>query len=143
MSWKGQFRPKNPHKYAGDVDKITYRSSLELKVMRKFDSSDSVVQWASEELAIPYYDPVKRRPRRYFPDFLVRKKDGKTLMVEVKPAKQSAPPVHRKGKKRQAIINEELTWANNKAKWEAARQYCARNGWEFVVLTENDINGRP
>lgn len=141
MAWRGKFRPKNPEKYAGDPTAIIYRSSLELKVMRKFDTSPNVLKWASEELVVPYYNPVKHRPARYFPDFIVQRKDGKTMMVEVKPAKESAPPVHKKGKKRQAIINEELTWATNKAKWDAARAFCAKNGWEFVILTEKDING--
>ncbi len=140
MAWRGKFRPKNPQKYAGDPTSIVYRSSLELKVMRKFDTNESVIRWASEELVVPYYNPVKQRPARYFPDFVVQRKDGKTMMVEVKPAKESSPPVHKKGKKRQSIITEELTWATNKAKWEAAREFCRRNGWEFVILTEKDIN---
>lgn len=139
MAWKGKFRPKNPHKYAGDINDIVYRSSWELKVMRKFDTSESVTQWASECLAIPYYDPVKRRARRYFPDFVVRKKDGSTMVVEVKPLKESSAPTHKKGKRRSSIIKEELTWATNKAKWEAATRFCERNGWQFVVLTEKEI----
>lgn len=139
MPWQGRFRPKNPQKYIGDSSQIYYRSSLELRVMRKFDESPDVVGWASEELTVDYYDPVKRRSRRYFPDFIVKRKDGKTMMVEVKPASQSAPPVHKKGKRRSRIISEELTWANNRAKWEAARKFCERNGWEFVVLTEKEI----
>lgn len=143
MSWKGKFKPKNPGKYRGDAGGIVYRSSLELKVMRRFDSSPDVLWWASEEMHVPYYDPSTKRPRRYFPDFLFCRRDAngreKVFMVEVKPASQVKPPTHRPGKKRARVISEELTWATNKAKWDAAREFCARNGWEFMTLTDREI----
>ena len=143
MAWRGFFRPNNPGKYKGDPKGIVYRSSLELKMMRKFDSSPSIVWWSSEEVAVSYFCPVKKRERRYFPDFVIRKvgTDGveETLMIEVKPHAETRPPKHGPRKRRSRIISEELTWANNQAKWEAARRFCARNGWKFVTITEKEI----
>ena len=34
---------------------------------------------------------------------------------------------------------ETLTYAKNQAKWEAARKYCDKNGWEFKILTEYEL----
>jgi hypothetical protein len=143
VAWRGRFRPKNPTKYKGDPNGIVYRSSLELKVMRRLDENESVIWWASEEVVVPYFDPVQRRARRYFPDFVVCRRDPDlgqvTIMIEVKPSSETRPPVHRKGKRRTRVIAEELTWANNQAKWQAAEAFCARNGWRFVKLTEKEI----
>lgn len=143
MSWRGKFKPTHPEKYEGNPNGIVYRSSLELKMMKKFDRSPSVIRWASEEIAIPYFDPVKKKMRRYFPDFVIRKvsPDGshETLMIEVKPSSETRRPVHKKGKRRSRIIAEELTWANNQAKWAAAESFCADRGWRFVKMTEREI----
>lgn len=143
MAWKGKFKPRNPAKYKGDADGIVYRSSMELKVMQRLDSSKNVLWWSSEEVIVPYYDPVKRRPRRYFPDMVYCKKnpDGTetVVMVEVKPMKETVRPTHKPGKRRAKIISEELTWANNQAKWAAARSFCAENSWSFEILTEREI----
>ncbi len=89
MSYKGWFTPKNPNKYKGNADRIVYRSSWELRVMKNFDENPSVIWWASEEMFVKYVSPIDKRVHRYFPDFVVRvkKKDGKeaTMMLEVKP----------------------------------------------------------
>lgn len=143
MAWRGKFRPSNPQKYRGDPNGIVYRSSLELKVMRRLDANPDVLYWGSEEVIVDYWDPVKKRERRYFPDFVVHRvgRNGvaETLMIEVKPDRETRPPVHRPGKKRARVIHEELTWANNQAKWAAAEAFCARHGWKFIKLTEREI----
>jgi len=143
MAHQGKYKPVHPNKYKGDSKMIVYRSSLEFKMMRKFDSSPHIVWWSSEEIIVPYYDPVKRRSRRYFPDFVIRKVGAKgieeTLMIEVKPYSETMRPRHTPRKRRSRIISEELTWATNQAKWAAAREYCARHGWEFVTMTEREI----
>jgi Straboviridae/Kyanoviridae head completion nuclease len=146
MAWRGFFKPKNPHKYAGDPTKIVYRSSLELRMMQKFDSSENVVRWASEEVIVPYFDPVKGRMRRYFPDFVIQKVGSlgvvETVMIEVKPHGETIKPTHAAGKRRSRIIREELTWANNQAKWAAAEEYCRSKGWTFSKITDVEIRGR-
>ena len=56
-SYKGLYRPTNPKKYVGNTKQIVYRSNLERKFMLYCDRNDSIVQWASEELPIPYLSP--------------------------------------------------------------------------------------
>lgn len=140
MAYKGQFRPKNPQKYIGDHTKIVYRSTWECKYMDWLDRNDNVMSWASEELTVPYISPVDGRYHRYFPDFLVkmRTSDGKlkTLMVEIKPMKQSKPPEKKKRVTKQ-YINEVTTWGVNRAKWKAAIEYCKDRKWEFIVLASD------
>tara|TARA_B110000259_G_scaffold89701_1_gene104243 strand:- start:29 stop:274 length:246 start_codon:yes stop_codon:yes gene_type:complete len=75
-SYKGLYRPINPNKYVGDVNKIVYRSLLEKKFMLQIDNNPDVTYWASEELAIRYYNPVTKKYHRYFPDFIVRTTKG-------------------------------------------------------------------
>jgi hypothetical protein len=142
MAYHGLFTPKNPHKYIGDPTNIVYRSSWECKVMSWLDKSPDIISWASEELIIPYVSPVDGRFHRYFPDFLVksRTKDGKlkTLLIEVKPKKQTMAPEQRKRITKQ-YINEVTTWGVNQAKWAAAIEYCKDRNWEFMLMTEDHL----
>jgi hypothetical protein len=142
MAYSGLFKPKHPEKYVGDPTNIVYRSSWEVKVMSWLDNNDSIITWASEELHIPYISPVDNRWHRYFPDFLVkyRTKDNKlsTMMLEVKPKKQTAQPELQKRKTKQ-FINEVKTWGVNQAKWKAANEYCLDRGWEFKLITEDHL----
>jgi hypothetical protein len=142
MAYSGLFRPKNPSKYIGDYKNIVYRSSWECKVMDWLDRNPDVIAWGSEELTVPYKSPVDGRFHRYFPDFLIklRTRDNKlkTLMIEVKPKKQTQPPTQQKRKTKQ-YINEVTTWGVNQAKWKAANEYCLDRGWEFKILTEDHL----
>jgi len=142
MAYSGKFTPKNPQKYVGDYTKITYRSSWEARVMTWLDKEPNVISWASEELAIPYISPVDGKRHRYFPDFIVKvkNKDGKvsTMMIEVKPQKQSVEPAKRSRVTKQ-YITEVMTYGINQAKWKAAQEYCLDKGWQFKVLTEKEL----
>lgn len=142
MAYKGIFTPRNPKKYMGDPTNIIYRSSWECRVMGWLDQNPSILAWASEEIQIPYLSPVDSRWHRYFPDFLVRmrSKDGnlKTMMLEVKPKRQSQPPEPRKRVTKQ-YIQEVATWGVNQAKWKAAEEYCLDRGWQFMVITEDHL----
>jgi hypothetical protein len=142
MAYQGIFKPKNPKKYIGDSNNIVYRSSWECRVMNWFDQNDDIISWASEELIVPYKSPVDNRFHRYFPDFIVRVKtrDGtmKTLMIEVKPKKQTVPPEQKKRVTKQ-YINEVVTYGVNQAKWNAAQEYCLDRGWEFKIMTEEHL----
>lgn len=139
---KGRFSPKNPKKYGGDPTKIIYRSGWERKVMVYLDENPNVLEWKSEELAIPYVSPVDNRVHRYFPDFIikVRKSDGgvKTLMLEVKPKSQTVEP-KKQNKKTKRYITEVMTWGVNAAKWKSARELCLDRGWEFMLITEDEL----
>jgi hypothetical protein len=142
MAYSGRFIPKNPKKYVGDANNIIYRSSWECKVMSWLDLNNDVVSWASEELIVPYVSPVDNRKHRYFPDFIVKVKtrDGtvKTMMLEVKPKKQTIQPEIRKRITKQ-YINEVTTWGVNQAKWKAATEFCLDRGWEFKLITEDHL----
>jgi hypothetical protein len=142
MAYSGLFKPRNPKKYIGDHTNIVYRSSWECKVMNWLDTNDDIISWASEELIVPYVSPVDNRKHRYFPDFIVKVKtrDGKlkTMMLEVKPKKQTIQPEVRKRVTKQ-YITEVTTYAVNVAKWEAATEFCADRGWEFKILTEEHL----
>lgn len=141
-SYTGRFIPKNPQKYRGDPKNITYRSLWELRAMKYFDSNVNVLEWSSEEIIVPYISPIDNRWHRYFPDFVikVRLPDGgtKTMMLEVKPRKETIEP---KKKKRitQQYITEVTTWARNQAKWKSATEYCLDRQWEFKLITEKEL----
>jgi hypothetical protein len=142
MAYSGIFKPRNPQKYIGDPTNIVYRSSWEARVMTWLDLNDDILSWASEELIVPYISPADNRYHRYFPDFIVKvkTKDGKikTMMLEVKPKKQTLPPEPRKRITKQ-YVNEVVTYGVNQAKWKAAVEFCLDRGWEFKVLTEEHL----
>lgn len=142
MAYKGKFHPKFPQKYKGDPNNIIYRSLWELRFMRYLDSHPSITEWASEEIAIPYYSPVDKKIHRYFPDFWVRTKTAdnqiNTMIVEIKPDVQTRQPT-RKEKVTRRYINELKTYGVNTAKWKAAEEFCAERKWQFKVLTEKEL----
>lgn len=144
-TYKGKFKPKNPEKYKGDPTNIIYRSLWERKCMVKFDESPNVIEWRSEEVAIPYLSPLDNRVHRYFPDFIIKvvTKDGskKVYMIEVKPKQQTKEP-KKKSRVTKGYIREVTEWGKNSAKWKAAEEYCLDRGWEFKILTEDDIFGK-
>jgi hypothetical protein len=110
--------------------------------MTWLDNSSDIVSWASEELIIPYISPVDGKWHRYFPDFLVKVKTGdgktKTMLIEVKPKRQTLPPVQKKRVTKQ-YINEVMTYGVNQAKWKYANEYALDRGWEFKVITEEHL----
>lgn len=142
MAYSGKFNPINPDKYMGDHKNIIYRSSWECKVMSWLDKDPRIVGWSSEEIIIPYKSPVDNRMHRYFPDFLVKSKsaDGtiKTILIEVKPKKQTKEPEKRKRITKQ-YISEVTTWGVNQAKWKAAEEYCLDRKWAFKIMTEDHL----
>jgi hypothetical protein len=133
---QGFYKPENPHKFVGDIKGIVYRSSWELKYLRMIDTDPNVVKCSSEEVIIPYRDH-NGSLRRYFVDFYVKYADGKEILVEIKPSIQTVPPVPGK-KKRKTLLREAMTYGVNQLKWEAARKYAKKRGWEVVILTEKE-----
>lgn len=141
MPYSGKFIPKNPKKYNGNPSNIIYRSTWEVRVMKYLDEHPNVLWWASEELHVPYLSPVDNKVHRYFPDFIVKAKDKtgtvKTLMLEVKPEKQTKMPTQTKKTKR--YLEESVTFAINQAKWKAADLFCKEHGWQFKLITEKEL----
>lgn len=144
MPYKGKYKPNRPDKYHGDPTKIVYRSLWERKCMRVFDENPNVISWGSEEICIPYISPVDGKPHRYYPDFIVelKNKQGEieTLVIEVKPSKQTIEPKKpTSGKKTRRYLSEVMTYTINNAKWEAAKKACESRGWVFRIITEKEI----
>lgn len=145
MATKGKYTPKNRAKYAGDPKNCIYRSSWEKKLMIQFDRREDILVWSSEEISIKYYDEIRGKWRRYFPDFMikVKTKENKTkiIMIEVKPYKETIPPKTPTKKTNQTrFLKEVYTYKTNMSKFEAAKKVCEERGWEFRVITEKDVN---
>ena len=139
---KGKFRPKNPDKYKGDPTNIIYRSSWERAFMNWADRTGAVKSWQSEEKCVWYFDPISKKKRRYFPDFIVNiERDGViiTEVVEVKPQAQiDGPPVDPK-RKTVAWVNAVKTYIINQAKWQAATEWCEDRGYNFRLISEKHL----
>ena len=142
MSYKGKYYPSFPRKYKGDPTNIIYRSLWERKFMVYCDKNQNILEWASEEIAIPYRSPIDNRVHRYFPDFYMKVKETngkiKNYVIEVKPAKQTKPPAKPK-RQTKGYIREAYEYAKNQAKWKMAKEFCADRKWEFKVVTEKEL----
>jgi len=140
---QGRFRPLHPEKYKGDYTNILYRSSWERTFMQWCDKTEQVKRWQSEEKAIWYYDPINKKNRRYFPDFIVEyeRNDGITMqeMVEIKPYRQVIGPPENPKRRTKAWAQAVQTYIINEAKWKAARNYCEDRGMNFRLITEKDL----
>ena len=136
MAYSGIYKVKNPKKYRGDFTKVVFRSGWELKVFIWCDNNPDVKEWSSEEVVIPYFYAVDKKYHRYFVDLKIKYKSGKTVLVEIKPEKETELPKVTKTKK---YMTEALTYVKNINKWEAADNYAKDRGWEFQVWTEKTL----
>lgn len=139
---QGYFVPKNPEKCLNS-GKITYRSSWEKIFFDYADRNPKVLKWGSETVVVPYENPVKGRMARYFVDVIMTyvDKDGKekTTLIEIKPENQCKAPKKGKNQKQSTFDEQQLTYMQNISKWTAAQRYAAERGWEFRILTENQL----
>jgi len=107
--------------------------------MRYCDINNSVIKWGYETAApIKYLDKSSNPPkvRRYYVDFVCLVKIGtqlKTLWVEIKPSQETKPPSKRSNPKTL------LTWIKNTCKWEAATKMAKHKGYDFKILTEEQL----
>ena len=134
MSYKGKYYPSFPRKYKGDPTNIIYRSLWERKFMVYCDKNQNILEWASEEIAIPYRSPIDNRVHRYFPDFYMKVKETngkiKNYVIEVKPAKQTIPPKNQKDRQKVIFVKHMNT------------QKIKRNGkWQksFVLIVNGNL----
>ena len=138
--WRqGIFTPKNQDKFIGS--KAVYRSGLELKFFRFCDDNPNVLEWGSENIIVPYISPLDNRAHRYYVDNYIAIKEGTEVvkyLVEIKPSKQTKPPTT-KYRKRQHLIYEQKQYVINQAKWKAAKEFCKKKGFTFIILTEKEL----
>jgi hypothetical protein len=117
MAYSGKYIPKNLKKYRGDPDKVTYRSHWEKLCFLWCDRNDDIKHWSS--------------------DLKITFNNGQTILVEIKPAKETEPPKNANKSKR--YIGEAMTYVKNMNKWEAANSFAKDRGWEFQIWTENTL----
>lgn len=98
---------------------ISFRSSWELAVCHHLDADPNVVSYSYETLPLPYLRKGKR-VRYYYPDFLVHYKDGKTVLVEVKPESM--------------VLNEVV-----QKKAQAGKAWASRNNAVYEFWTETQV----
>jgi hypothetical protein len=100
------------------------------------------LEYASEELAIPYRSPVDGRIHRYFPDAYIKVKepDGsiKKYLIEIKPHCQTLPPVQ-KNRKTKSLMRQQAEYIKNQAKWQAAQSFSESRGYTFTIITEKQL----
>jgi len=143
MAYSGLYKPVNPKKYRGNPTRIIYRSMWEKKFMIFCDHTSSIVEWGSEEIIIPYRSPIDGRVHRYYPDFYIKilTKSGKyeKYVIEVKPKRQTQKPNEKPKRKTAAWKREVLTYIKNRAKWDAAEDFCEDRQMKFKILTEDHL----
>jgi hypothetical protein len=151
MSYKGTFKPSNPSKYVGDITKIRWLSLWERAVMKWLDQNENVIRWGSEVIQIRYLCETDQKTHLYLVDFYIEFKDGKRLMVEVKPAAQTRPPTQPqhnsslreskspggRNRKNARFLKESKTYIKNVSKWKAAAAFAKKNNLTFQIWTED------
>ena len=142
MAYKGKYSPSYPRKYKGDPTNIIYRSLWERKFMVYCDLNENILEWGSEEIALPYLSPVDNRVHRYFPDFYIKVREStgriKKMIIEIKPKHQCSPPAKPK-RQTKGYLREAFEYAKNQAKWKAANEWCLDRGDVFKVFTEKEL----
>lgn len=156
----GVYIPKNKNKviklnkYGG----ITYRSSMEKKVMIYLDNCADIIKWGAENIEIPYILTKKdlsgviisSSQHRYYPDiyYELKMEDGSInrIVMEIKPYKQCFPPDSKFFEKKMITKKQaknfqwELDEYNkNLCKWEFAIKYCNSKGMSFKLFTDKQI----
>ena len=114
----------------------SYRSSWEFTFMSFCDNNPAVINWVSEGVKIPYFNPVSGKNTVYVPDFIVVYMDANqrqhTELVEIKPSTQTTMESAKS-------YRDKLSVAMNMAKWAAADAWARANNMRFRVVTEFDI----
>ncbi len=137
MAYSGRYKVKNRKKYKGDADNVVFRSMWERHCFKWCDENPNIKSWSSEEVVIPYFYDVDKKYHRYFMDLKITFKDGKTILVEIKPEKETVPP--KRPDKSKRYINEAMTYVKNMNKWEAASKFAKDNNWGFQIWTEKTL----
>lgn len=135
---KGKYKLKNPEKYKGDPNNVVYRSGWERSAFIFLDKNQDIIEWASEEIVIPYTCATDGKRHRYFIDVYYKTKTGHKYLIEIKPHKQTLPPTA-PNRRTKRYITEALTYAKNQSKWKAAQEFALDNSCTFDIWTEHKM----
>lgn len=100
---------------------VWWESQIERDYIYLLEFDPSVISYEEQPLRISYR--LNGKERHYTPDFLV-KRVNKSLIVEVKP-------------------EEEVQKEENQRLFHIAKAICARNNYEFVIVTDKMIRVQP
>lgn len=130
---QGVINPNSMQKYFSENknEPIIYRSGLELQFIQYCETSPNIIKWASEPIEIKYFNRIKNKEARYFPDYVIQDIKGNTTIVEIKPLNQCVKP--------KAIDSLWLkeAWVINVDKWTAAKKFADEHGMKFIIVNEN------
>ena len=140
---QGYYNIKNIEKYlcSKNGKRPFCRSSWEFKFCSYLDNSPYIKKWGSECIAIPYYDTVKQKSRKYFPDFYFEKITGEKFVVEIKPHRETRPPRNGKKKSKKTMLHETQVYETNQCKWSQTEKFCQERGFIFKIITEKQLFG--
>ncbi len=112
---------KSGYYFSKKVNKdLHYASSYELMAFEKLELDDNVASYDRAKMAIKYVKPDDHRMHRYVPDIFVEMKDGKKMLIEVKPF---------------SMLEDDCV----KAKSYAGKLYCDKKGFNYAVWSESDL----
>ena len=104
------------------------------------DLNPRVIKWGAEVTTIPYICKTDGKLHKYHIDNKIILKDDKgnleTHLIEIKPFNQTIEPKISKRKKRATMLYESFQYLKNVSKWESAEEYCLKNGFGWIILTE-------
>lgn len=160
---KCTFIPKHPekclnfNKKLGNFDAPHIRSSWEKIFCNWCDLNENILEWGSEIIEIPYISSIDYKQHRYVTDFVFTCKDrqGKLQkwLIEVKP-KSQIPQLNECGqiifpelnKKKKLTEKRIAAWQEvcnvlkkNHDKWQQARAWCRKYGYNFKVVSEEEL----
>lgn len=149
----------NPDKYMDKVPLPKCKSAWEEKIFVAMDRNPYIKKWGYEPFDIYYMSPKFKRMSIYKPDIYCECDDGKgginRVLIEIKPQKFSVMPKQPSPLKANATPAQQRRYQKkmgryyaqmeevmvNQAKWAAAKQWCIENRMNWVVLTEENVNG--
>lgn len=109
---------------------IIYRSGLELQFIQFCEGNPKITRWASEPLAIKYFNRITQKEQNYYPDYVIETYDGTKIIVEIKPYNQTIKP-----DATDSLWLKEA-WITNTDKWNAANEFAHKHNAKFIVVTE-------
>jgi len=139
---QGYHKLENPHKLIGTYNAkmgVMFRSGLELKFIQLLDLSPRCIRWTyeSDELIIPYYNPVKKKMCSYYPDFYIEMLGNSNRLlkyiIEVKSQKDTEKPDREKYKTKKAYLYQLANSAVVEAKRMASLEYCKNKNMVYVT----------